>query len=594
LLKWSGVPHYDYSMSERNARTDAALWWQTAVFYQIYPRSFQDSNSDGIGDLGGIISRLDYLNDGKENTESLGVDALWISPFYKSPMKDFGYDISDYKDVDRMFGSLEDFKELLAECRKRNLRVVIDLVINHTSDEHPWFRESRLSKESEKRDWYIWHPGRPRRFPLLDKITGRPARPNNWISTFELKSAWWWDRATREYYLGTFTRSQPEVNWRNDELREEMFDVIKFWLSLGVDGYRMDVVNWFLKDERFRSNPWSAKMDPDLFQEHIYDRNRDQTHEVCRRIRSVADTFAQKVLIGEVFTDHTEIAASYHGNGNDELHMAFNFDFLYQPWDASKFYESIMRWYNAIPAGAWPNFNLSNHDQPRHYSRYAKQGWSDARARVAAAMMLTLRGTPFLYYGEEIGMENMRLRKKELQDPFGKKTWPIESFGRDPERTPMQWDGSSNAGFTDPAVKTWLPVNPNSSTKNVAAQTEDPGSLLSFYRLLIRTRKEHPELAAGEITFVIPGTGGVLGYIRSSDRAACMVLLNFTEERVDNFLAHIDSPRYEQWHNTPWQVLAGTHRNAGESLGLPVLHPAEVLLLHTKRQPRGVSAGGNS
>jgi len=513
-------------------------WWQTAVFYQIYPRSFQDSNGDGIGDLEGIISRLAYLAESDKH-RSLGVDALWISPFYRSPMRDFGYDISDYCDVDPIFGTFEQFQRLVSEAHKLGLRVLIDLVVNHTSDEHPWFVEARSSKNNPKHDWYIWHSGKPPRllaavgavlarlpapFATLGLRLQLPRRPNNWRAIFEQRSAWWWNDQTNEYYLGTFTRNQPELNWRNPEVKQAIWEVVRFWLDQGVDGYRIDVINWFIKDDRFRSNPLSHKMDPDMFQRHIYDRNRPETHEICRELRRLADSYLsdererpshERVLVGEVFTDNTELAAAYHGREDDELHMAFNFDFLYQRWSARKFYRSIIRWYETIPAHAWPNFTLSNHDQRRHFGRYGTgRDDAEARARVAAALLLTLRGTPFLYYGEEIGIDNLRIRRPELRDPLGIRMWPLTRYGRDPERTPMQWDASANAGFTGADATPWLPVNPNYIHKNVARQQRNPDSLWCFYRDLLRLRKVRPELNAGGIAFLTDGDRELLVYER--------------------------------------------------------------------------------
>jgi|GEM_PF-22212 len=515
-------------------------WWQTAVFYQIYPRSFQDSNGDGVGDLEGIITRLPYL--AAEGDGGLGVDALWISPFYRSPMRDFGYDISDYCDVDPIFGDLEQFKRLIAEAHTLGLRVVIDLVVNHTSDQHPWFLEARSSRDNPKFDWYLRHPGKPRRLlgrllqrlprrgpgglpaRLVPRFLQRPRRPNNWRAIFEQRSAWWWNEPTQDYYLGTFTRNQPELNWRNPEVKEAIWEVVRFWLDLGADGYRLDVINWFIKDDQFRSNPLSLKMDPDMFQKHIYDRNRPETHEICRELRALTDEYlgdeserphAERVLVGEVFTDDTSIAAAYHGSTDDELHMAFNFDFIYQPWSARKFYRSIIRWYESIPAHAWPNFTLSNHDQRRHFGRFAK-GAADpeARARVAAALLLTLRGTPFLYYGEEIGMDNLKIRRSELRDPLGIRMWPLTGYGRDPERTPMQWDGTAASGFTTAGATPWLPVHPNYIYKNVARQQRDPDSLWCFYRDLLRLRRERPELNSGGIAFLTEGEHDLLIYER--------------------------------------------------------------------------------
>jgi len=444
-------------------------WWEGAVFYQVYPRSFADSNGDGIGDLAGITGKLGYL-------ESLGVDALWISPFFKSPMKDFGYDVSDYRDVDPMFGTLDDLKALLAGAKARNMRVVLDLVANHSSDEHPWFVEARASKDAPKHGWYLWAPD-----------TGKP--PNNWKAIFELGTAWHSNPATGERYLGTFTRHQPEFDWRNLELRKAFYDIMRYWYELGVDGFRLDVATGYFKDAELRSNPFSFKDNPDFFQRHIFDRNRPEVHEVFKEMRAVADAASERVLIGETHGQDPKLAASCHGEAGDELSMAFNFEFLYRPWRAASFRESAERWYSLLPEGAWPNFTLSNHDQPRHAWRYRGRSAevTDGRARVAAAMLLTLRGTPFLYYGEEIGMSCERIPRARLRDPLGIATWPLRMLGRDPARTPMQWDGGPNAGFS--SGQPWLPVNSDYRSRNVALQEADSTSLLSWYKALLALRR---------------------------------------------------------------------------------------------------------
>lgn len=533
-------------------------WWQSGVIYQIYPRSFQDTNGDGVGDLRGIIQRLDYLNDG--TPASLGIDAIWISPFFPSPMADFGYDISNYKDIDPAFGTMADFQELLREAHKRNIKILLDLVINHTSDQHPWFLESRSSKNNPKRDWYLWHPGKDRK------------PPNNWFAAFELKSAWWWDEKTKEFYLGTFTRHQPEVNWRNPELKKAMFDVIRFWLDLGVDGYRMDVVNWYIKDSEFRSNPWHIQLNPPDLQRHLYDRGRPETHLVCKEIRAVVDEYKDRMLVGEVYEEDLaayEKVAQYYGKG-DELHLAFHFAFLHQKWSAPGFEGQIERWEKAVPVGCWPNYTLSNHDQPRHYSRYAKAGESDSRARVAAAMLLTLRGTPFLYYGEEIGMGNAQIEKADLRDPLGIKAWPLP-LGRDGARTPMPWDETWHFGFSQ--GKPWLPLAPDSSRRNVAKQTQDPHSLLSFYRRLIWLRKRTPALQIGEYRSLLPGHPHILAYKRFTKEQEIYVLLNFSAKSQTVSLS-------SQPALAPRQVLLGTHRSEGEILQEPIsLQGYEVVIV---------------
>lgn len=490
------------------------MWWKNGVIYQIYPRSFKDSRDTGIGDLRGITEKLDYLNDG--TPDSLGIDGIWISPFFKSPMKDFGYDISDYRDIDPIFGNLDDFKVLLKEAHKRNIHIIIDLVLNHTSDEHPWFLESKKDKTNPKADWYIWHPG----------INGKA--PNNWFSQFELKNAWWYEPSRGEFYLGTFTRHQPEVNWRNPELKKEMFDLVKYWLDMGVDGFRLDVVNWFIKDDKFRSNPYSFKSVD--FQEHLYDRNRPETVEICRELRKITDMYKDKMMVGEIYTNSAEIASRFLGKNNDGLHMTFNFNFLFQPWNAAKIYKSIINWYDKLPEGAWPNFTFSNHDNLRHYDRYSKGKWSDERAKVAAALLMTLRGTPFIYYGEEIGMSGKGLQRKDMRDPLSRRTWPIRKFCRDMARTPMQWDDSENAGFS--ASKPWLPVNKGYMNNNVIAQSKNENSLLNFYKKLIWLRKVHPPLQSGSIKFFPEYLPDILMFMREENGEKILIILNFTDKQL--------------------------------------------------------------
>jgi alpha-glucosidase len=508
-------------------------WWEDGVFYQIYPRSFADSNGDGIGDLEGVRGRLGYLAE-------LGVDALWISPFFRSPMKDFGYDVSDYRDVDPMFGNLADLERLIAEAKSRGIRIVLDLVANHSSEEHPWFAEARASTASPKHDWYLWVPD-----------TGKA--PNNWKAIFELGTAWHRNPSTGERYLGTFTRHQPEFDWRNGELRSAFYDIMRYWYNLGIDGFRLDVATAYLKDAGLRSNPFSFKANPDFFQRHIYDRNQPEVHEIFKEMRAVADEAGERVLIGETHGQDPVLAASCHGRNGDELNMAFNFEFLYRPWGAKAFRESAERWYASLPEGAWPNFTLSNHDQPRHAWRYRSGALTEARARVAAAMLLTIRGTPFLYYGEEIGMGCERLPRAALRDPLGIATWPLRGLGRDPSRTPMQWDGGSNAGFSK--GKPWLPLNSDYRSRNVAAQSGDPGSLLSWYKSLTALRRARPALREGRISF-LDLDPQVLAYERRIEGGErLLVLLNFASKR-----RRVDL-------GASCSVLLGSERAGGVQLG---------------------------
>lgn len=537
------------------------MWWKNGVIYQIYPRSFKDSNNDGIGDLKGIIEKLDYLNNG--TSDSLGIDGIWISPFFASPMKDFGYDISDYRNIDPIFGTLEDFKLLLDEAHKRKIHIIIDLVLNHTSDEHPWFLESKQSKDNPKADWYIWHAG----------INGK--KPNNWFSQFELKNAWWYSSERREFYLGTFTRHQPELNWRNPELRKEMFDLVRYWLDMGVDGFRLDVINWFIKDEEFRRNPYVLK-GPD-FQNHIYDRNRPETIEICKELRKVTDSYNERMLVGEIYTDNPSIASSYYGENNDGLHMAFNFNFLFQPWDASKIYKSIIDWYGNLPDNAWPNFTFSNHDNLRHYYRYQRGKWTVAIARACAMLLMTLRGTPFIYYGEELGMTGGKLKRSEMLDPLSIKTWPFKKYRRDMARTPMQWDDSKYSGFSP--VASWLPVDSNYTKNNVKLQNGNEQSLLIFYKKLRWLRKSHIALQTGSIKFIEEFLPNAIVYLREEGPEKFLMVLNFTQRLMEFKLSQKTETILT---NNLAAVLMSSSREATEEVNLVKgirLDPYEALII---------------
>jgi alpha-glucosidase len=473
-------------------------WWRDGVFYQIYPRSFQDSNGDGIGDLPGITRRLDHLN-GSEG--SLGIDAIWLSPFYRSPMADFGYDVSDYQDVDPVFGTLDDFDRLLQEAHRRRIRVIVDLVPNHTSDQHPWFVDARSSRTSAKRDWYVWAD--PRR-------GGGP--PNNWRAVFGRKrAAWTLDPASGQYYLHHFLPEQPDLNWWSEDVRRAIDDVMRFWLDRGVDGFRVDVAHSLVKDQLLRDNPR-------LFAKRRPRRNWDleEVHEIHRRWRRVLDEYDERMAVGEVSARDLARLVRYYGN-DDELHMPFNFNFLRQPWRAERFRGVVEEWERLLPRHAWPDYTLSNHDRPRAASRYGP-----LRARVAALMLLTLRGTPFIYYGEEIGMTDVAVPPERV----------VDVDGRDGERTPMQWDATPSAGFT--AGAPWLPVAADAERVNVAVQRRDPHSMLSFYRRLLALRRGSPALRSGSYR-TIPSLAGVFAYLREADGERCAIALNFTDRprRVD-------------------------------------------------------------
>jgi alpha-glucosidase len=485
------------------------LWWRDGVIYQIYPRSFMDSNGDGVGDLPGITARLDYVAD-------LGVDAIWLSPINTSPMYDFGYDISDYEAIDPVFGTQADFEALLAEAHRRGLKVMLDLVINHTSHLHSWFVESRSSRDNPKADWYIW-----RDKPANGKL------PNNWMSAFG-GPAWEWDPTRRQYYYHMFLKEQPDLNWRNPEVRAAVMSMIRRWLDRGVDGFRLDVVNGYFKDAEFRDNP--ARFEPNLFahpwlrHNHVYDRDQPELHDAYREFRALLDSYPERGSVGEVIPGDLRVTASYLGASADELHMAFNLGEPQLPWRPRAFQKTLMEWEAAIPPGAWPCHVLSNHDVTRHITRFGGGPHAAARAKVAAGLLLTLRGTPFLYMGEEIAMPSPHIARKDIVDPPGKRYWPFYT-GRDNARTPMQWDSTPQAGFT--SGKPWLPVGPSYRRVNASAQKDDPNSVLNFYRELLRLRRASPALRSGSFRPMIKRPVEALAYLRQTPEQTMLVLLNF-------------------------------------------------------------------
>ncbi|MCW7457561.1 alpha-glucosidase [Leptospira bandrabouensis] len=493
-------------------------WWKEAVIYQIYPRSFQDSNGDGIGDLEGIIQRLDYLAGSKD---SLGIDAIWLSPVYPSPMFDFGYDISNYEEIDPVYGDIQTFKRLLKEAHKRGIRIIMDLVVNHTSHLHPWFIESRSSVNSPKRDWYIW------------KEPNHNGPPNNWLGAFG-GSGWEYDKRTGEYYFHSFLKEQPDLNWRNPDVEDAIFRMMKYWLDMGVDGFRLDVVNLYVKDEFLRNNASYFMKGPRPYdkQVHAYDRDRPEMHGILRRMRKLLDSYDEKrMFVGEIMQDfpgNVLLPATYCGR-NDELHLAFNFMFLFSPWKAERFYQIVKDFESALGEDNWPNYTLSNHDFPRHITRYEKGADTNARAKLAACMMLTLRGTPFLYYGEEIGMKRQKVSYNKIQDPVGKRYWPFHP-GRDPERIPMPWDGSESTGFT--TGKAWLPLYEEKNIVNVEKQKEDPNSLFFTYKKLIQIRKDRKSLRKGKLKILLSADKQVLYYRRRDGKEETYVFLNFSSKPV--------------------------------------------------------------
>lgn len=464
------------------------LWWKTGVIYEIYLRSFADSNGDGVGDLEGVCQRLDYL-------KWLGVDAVWLAPFYPSPMADFGYDVADYCDVDRLFGSLSDFDRLLAEAHQRDLKVIIDWVPNHTSDQHPWFTESRSSRGNPKRDWYIWRDGSP----------DRP--PNNWIAAFTREPAWTWDERTQAWYLHLFLPQQPDLNWANPEVVEAMHGVLRFWLDRDVDGFRIDVVHAIGKEPALPDIPGDMSS-------HVMLNTDERSQRLIRGFRAILDTYgAERMMVGEVYILDTARVASYCAH--DKLHMAFNFPPIWAPWTAHAWREQMETTYREMGAvGAWPTWMLSNHDHRRHRTRYG----SEERARAAAVLLLTQRGTPFLYAGEELGLQDAIVPPDRVVDPGG----------RDGCRAPIPWDATPIHGWP---IEPWLPWPPEPERNNVATLQQDPKSILHLYRRLLKARRRSAALQRGEWKW-LASPEGTLAYVREAAGDRRAVIINFTDEAV--------------------------------------------------------------
>ncbi len=515
---------------------EALKWWQQAVFYQIYPRSFADGNGDGIGDFSGMTGKLDYLRD-------LGVDALWLSPHYPSPFLDCGYDISDYTGVGPEYGSLDDFTTFLHAAHARDIRVILDLVLNHTSDQHPWFQESRASRDNPRRDWYIWRDGKD----------GGP--PNNWVSIFG-GSAWERDPQTGQYYYHAFLKEQPDLNWRNPAVKRAMWDMVGFWLDQGVDGFRLDAIATIyehpdLPDHHLALGP-AGILDANVLTKKDYEQlMRFQTHqpgihELMRELRALVDEYpGDRVLVGE------DEDVAYHGSGDDELHLLFNFPLM----QTERLTPEHIRANQALrlgelPPGAWPCNTLGNHDTPRVWSRYGDGVHDAALARLHLALVLLLKGTPFLYNGEEIGMTNLELTDlRQFRDTAALRQYrmltedrgmapaaalaAVAATTRDRCRSPLQWSRTPNGGFSPPDVQPWLPANPNyAAGVNVADQQDDPRSLLSFYRDLLRLRKSTPALVAGDYHALHAWSAAHLAFLRhdAATGQTCLVVLNFTDD----------------------------------------------------------------
>jgi alpha-glucosidase len=486
-------------------------WWQHAVFYEIYPRSFADSNNDGIGDLKGITAKLDYL-------KALGVDAIWLTPCYPSPQVDFGYDISDYENIDPMYGTLKDFDRLASEGKKRGIRIIMDFVMNHTSDQHKWFRDSESSRTSAHRDWYMWRDG---------KGPGRP--PNNWLALFG-GPAWKYEPKTGQWYYHYFYPEQPDLNWHNPAVEKNMFDVTRWWYQRGVAGFRLDAVDTLFEDPDLRDNPIlpgeNKYVDPNM--ENKYNTKLPEVHDVLRDLRKVADEHGA-VLIGETWTENIDELKQYYGEHSNELQMPMDFLFTtVNKLSPAEFRKQIA----GVDSAGWPLYVLSNHDIVRSYVRYGDGQHNDAIAKLMAGLYLTLRGTPIMYYGEEIGMENNDpKRKDDVKDPIGRLGWPKEK-GRDGERTPMQWDDGPNAGFSQ--TSPWLPVPPSYETHNVASELRDPNSVLQFYKHLLALRHENRALLDGEYIPLNGNDPNVLSYLRRYKSEAVLVVLNMagTEQKI--------------------------------------------------------------
>src|ERR1700738_2384677 len=511
LCFWA--PHTE---AQQTIDAEGHQWWQHAVFYELYPRSFADSNNDGVGDLKGITSKLDYLRE-------LGVDAIWITPCFPSPQVDFGYDVSDYEAIDPMYGTMQDFDRLVSEAKKRNIRVLLDFVVNHTSDQHKWFLDSRSSKTSKYRDWYIWRDGKG----------DQP--PNNWQSEFGVP-AWTFDKKTGQYYYHYFYPEQPDLNWRNPAVKEAMLDVTRFWYKRGVAGFRLDAVDTLFEDPNLTDNPASPGKDkfgrPNFAR--IHNTKLPEVHDALRDLRKIADEHGA-VLIGETWTKDISELKEYYGEHSNELQMPMDLMFgTVNKLSAPEFRRQIAA---VDQAGGWPVFVISNHDIDRSYNRYGDGKNNDQIAKLMAAFYLTLRGTPIMYYGEELGMENNDPKRKEdVKDPIGKLGWPEEK-GRDGERTPMQWDSSANAGFSQSTP--WLPVPPSFKTHNVEAELKDPDSVLQFYKHLLALRHENSSLREGRYIALNEDQPDVLSYLRRYKDQAVLGVLNLSgrEQKVGFDLA---------------------------------------------------------
>jgi alpha-glucosidase len=511
-------------MTEQKPAQEAVLdrdWWRGAVIYQIYPRSFQDHNGDGIGDLVGITERLDYVAD-------LGVDAIWLSPFFTSPMRDFGYDVSNYRDVDPIFGTLGDFDRLVEKAHSLKLKVIIDQVISHCSDKHPWFQESRLNRTNDRSDWFVWADPKP---------DGTP--PNNWLSIFG-GSAWTWDSRRMQYYMHNFLASQPDLNFHNPAVQDAMLDNMRFWLERGIDGFRLDTVNFYFHSRTLQDNPvvkpedfnasTAPAVNPYNFQEHLYDKSQPENLKFLKRLRALMDEYGNKTTVGEIGDSQhqLELMAAYTGGG-DKLHMAYTFDYLGGEFSAAHFRKAIDLTESEAPDG-WICLAFSNHDVVRHISRWATHGQQEEFTRLACTMLLSMRGSVCLYQGEELGLTEAELAFEDLVDPYGIEFWP-QFKGRDGCRTPMVWQTQSQLGGFTTANRAWLPVPADHMTKAVDRQVNDPHSVLAHYRATLAFRKQHPSLERGSIK-TLDAPDGVLAFLREEADEKLICVFNMSERPV--------------------------------------------------------------
>ncbi|PSN19358.1 glucohydrolase [filamentous cyanobacterium CCP5] len=567
-----------------NPASVADTWWSNGIIYQIYPLTFADGNGDGVGDLQGIIDRLDYLNDGNPDSDtSLHVDALWLSPINASPMVDNGYDVSDYYTICPTFGTCEDFDRLLQAAHDRGVRIIMDLVVNHTSDEHSWFKESATGRDNPKADWYLWQ----------EPAEGGEV-PNNWQSYFG-GTGWTYCKSRGQFYFHTFNENQPDLNWQNPEVRQAIYDVIRYWLDRGVDGFRLDASSAYSKDPDFRDNPLKyGASDPNRYDNyhHLYNKNLPENHRIIQQMRSILDEYqgdgqspadGHRLLIGETFIDNRLFdSVTFHGVNDDELHLPLNFEFPLSPWYPGHLQRDIEKQERLTPGWGWPCYFLDNHDLPRHLSRWIKCSLCVdplAIGKAAAALLLTVRGTPILYYGQELGMVDHeeippeRIRDRAVVVNEGDAPPP-----RDGARTPMQWDNSPQAGFSfGKDVEPWLPVNPNYSSLNVEKALADPNSILNFYQQLIRIRQQSSALRRGSWRSLVNYPHEHLVYLRETSAETVLVAINFSYEKP----FEVDYPL----NRDDWRVLLSTDYESGKVIDLAdTLKPFEVSILQ-KDQP---------